>query len=225
LLLGLLKYDVGTHKIRWNQEVWPFQWRIAVSWLSGYFLFWIFNPVLFAFRGPVEAGKMGMSLSLANAIQAIAVSWVSTKSAPFGTLIARKEYQRLDQTFFQALRQSFAVSLAGSWAAWLGCIYLNLRHFSFAQRLLSPLPLGILLLYMIVNVVVSSEAYYLRAHKQEVFFVNSVVGAIAVTVCTIIFGRRYGATGIVVSTCILNWGGLVWATYKFRKYRRLWHAP
>jgi len=225
LLLGLLRHHAGTHRIRWNHEVWPFQWRIAVSWLSGYFLFFIFNPVLFAFRGPVEAGRMGMSLSLANAIQAIAVSWVSTKSAPFGTLIARKEYRRLDQTFFQALRQSFTVSLAGALTAWLGCIYLNLRHFSFAQRLLDPLSLGILLLYMIVNVVISSEAYYLRAHKQEVFFVNSVVGAVAVTVCTLIFGRRYGAMGIVVSTCLLNWSGLVWATYKFRKYRRLWHAP
>lgn len=224
LLLGLLRYNAGTHKIRWNQEVWPFQWRIAISWLSGYFLFWIFNPVLFAFRGPVEAGKMGMSLSLANAIQAIAVSWVSTKSAPFGTLIARKEYQRLDQTFFQALRQSFAVSLAGALIAWLGCIYLNLCHFSFAQRLLNPFSLGILLVYMIVNVIISAEAYYLRAHKQEVFFVNSLVGAIAVTICTFIFGRRYGATGIVISTCILNWCGLVWATYKFRKYRKLWHA-
>jgi O-antigen/teichoic acid export membrane protein len=168
---------------------------------------------------------MGMSLSLANAIQAIAVSWVSTKSAPFGTLIARKEYRRLDQTFFQALWQSFAVSLAGALVAWLGCVYLNLRHFSFAQRLLEPVALGILLLYMIVNVVISAEAYYLRAHKQEVFFVNSVVGAIAVTVCTFIFGRRYGAPGIVVSTCLLNWGGLVWATYKFRKYRRIWHTP
>jgi len=225
LLLGLLRHRVGTHRIRWNQEVWPFQWRIAVSWLSGYFLFWIFNPVLFAFRGPVEAGKMGMSLSLANAIQAIAVSWVSTKSAPFGTLIARKEYRRLDETFFQALRQSFAVSLAGALMAWLGCIYLNSRHFSFAQRLLDPLSLGILLLYMIVNVIISSEAYYLRAHKQEVFFVNSLVGAVAVTVCTFIFGRRYGATGIVVSTCLLNWVGVVWATYKFRKYRRIWHTP
>jgi O-antigen/teichoic acid export membrane protein len=225
LLLGLLRHRVGTHRIRWNQEVWPFQWRIAVSWLSGYFLFWIFNPVLFAFRGPVEAGKMGMSLSLANAIQAIAVSWVSTKSAPFGTLIARKEYRRLDETFFQALRQSFAVSLAGALMAWLGCIYLNSRHFSFAQRLLDPLSLGILLLYMIVNVIISSEAYYLRAHKHEVFFVNSLVGAVAVTVCTFIFGRRYGATGIVVSTCLLNWVGVVWATYKFRKYRRIWHTP
>ena len=225
LLLGLLRHDSGSHRILWRQEVWPFQWRIAVSWLSGYFLFWIFNPVLFAYRGPVDAGKMGMSLSLANAIQAIAISWVSTKSAPFGTLIARKEYRRLDQTFFQALRQSSGVSLAGALLAWIGCIYLNWRHLRFAQRLLDPFSLGILLLYMTATVIIFAEASYLRAHKKEVLFVNSVVGAVAVATCTFIFGRRYGATGIVVSTCLLNWGGLVWATYKFRKYRRLWHAP
>jgi O-antigen/teichoic acid export membrane protein len=225
LLVGLLKHHVGMNRIRWSQEVWPFQWRIAISWLSGYFLFWIFNPVLFAFRGPVEAGKMGMSLSLANAIQAIAVSWVSTKSAPFGTLIARKQYHQLDQTFFQALGQSFAVSLLGALAAWLGCVYLNWQHFRFAQRLLDPFSLGMLLLYMVLNVIVFAEAYYLRAHKQEVLFVNSVVGAVAVTVCTFIFARRYGAEGIVISTCLLNCGGLVWATYKFRKYRKLWHSP
>jgi O-antigen/teichoic acid export membrane protein len=225
LLLGLLKHHPGTHRIRWNEEVWPFQWRIAISWFCGYFLFWIFSPVLFAFRGPVEAGKMGMSLSLANAIQAVAVAWVSTKSAPFGTLIARKEYRGLDQTFFQALKQSCGVSIAGALTAWLGCIYLNLQHLSFAQRLLDPVSLGILLLYMIVNVIIFAEAYYLRAHKQEVFFINSVVGAAVIAVCALVFGKRYGATGIVVSCCLVNCGGLVWATYKFRKYRLLWHAP
>jgi O-antigen/teichoic acid export membrane protein len=225
LLLGLLRHHPGTHRIRWNQEVWPFQWRIAVSWFSGYFLFSLFNPVLFAFRGPVEAGQMGMSLSLVTAIQAIAVSWVSTKSAPFGTLIARKEYQRLDQTFSQALKQSVSVSVAGALTAWLGCIYLNSQHIRFAQRLLAPFSLGFLLLYMIVNVIIFAEAYYLRAHKREVFFVNSIVGALAVCVCTLVFGRLYGATGMVVSSCLLNVGGLVWATYKFRKYRRLWHTP
>ena len=224
LLLGLLRHYSGAHRIRWTEEVWPFQWRIAASWFCGYFLFWLFNPVLFAFRGPVEAGKMGMSLSLANAIQAIAVSWVSTKSAPFGTLIARKEYGRLDRTFFEAIRQSFAVSLAGALTAWLGCIYLNAERIRFAQRLLDPLSLGVLLVYMIVNVIIFAEAYYLRAHKREVFFVNSFVGAAAVAVCTFIFGRHYGAKGIVVSSCLINLGGLVWATYKFQKYRRLWHA-
>jgi hypothetical protein len=225
LLLGLLKYHVGESRIRWNEEVWPFQWRIAVSWFCGYFLFWIFNPVLFAFRGPVEAGQMGMSLGLANAIQAIAVSWVSTKSAPFGNLIARKEFQQLDEVFFHALTQSSGVSVAGGLFAWLGCVYLNWRHFRFAHRLLDPFTLGILLLYMVVNVVIASEAYYLRAHKQEVFFVNSLVGAVAVTLCTFVFGREYGATGIVVSCCFLNLGVLMWATHKFRKYRSLWHTP
>jgi len=224
LLLGLLRHRSGGDRILWGQEVWPFQWRIAVSWLCGYFLFWIFNPVLFAFRGPIEAGQMGMSLSLANAIQAIAVSWVSTKSAPFGILIARKEYQRLDQTFFEALRQSFAVSSAGALTAWFGCLYLNFRHSRFAARLLDPFSLGVLLLYMVVNVVIAAQAYYLRAHKREVLFVNSLVGAVLVTSSTFAFAPLYGATGIVVSTCLLNFVGLAWSTYKFQKYRKLWHA-
>lgn len=29
----------------WWTELWPFQWRIAISWLSGYFMFQLFNPV------------------------------------------------------------------------------------------------------------------------------------------------------------------------------------
>ncbi len=45
--------------ISWRREVWPFQWKIAVSWLCDYFIFQLFTPVLFAFRGPVEAGQDG----------------------------------------------------------------------------------------------------------------------------------------------------------------------
>lgn len=224
LLRGLLRHSSGTNRIRWNQEVWPFQWRIAVSWFCGYFIFWLFNPVLFAYRGPVEAGRMGMSLSLTNAIMNIAVSWVSTKSAPFGMLIARKEYQQLDRTFFRALWQSSAVSVAGALTAWLGTILLNVQHIRFAQRLLDPSSIALLMIYMITNILIFAEAYYLRAHKQEVFFVNSLVGAVAVTACTLIFGRLYGARGIVVSCCIGNLLSLAWATQKFRKYRRLWHS-
>jgi len=225
LLLGLLRHDAGNNRIRWGEEVWPFQWRIAVSWASGYFLFSLFNPVLFAYRGAIEAGQMGMTLSLVNAIQAIAVSWVSTKSAPFGALIAGKKYRELDQTFSSALRQSFAAAITGALTAWLGCVYLNWHHFRFAQRLLPAGSLGILMVYMVVNIIIFAEAYYLRAHKQEVFFLNSLVGAVAVALSTFVFGRRYGATGIALACCILNFGALAWATQKFRKYRRLWHTP
>ena len=224
LLLGLLRHQAGSNRISWRAEVWPFQWRIAVSSFCGYFIFWLFNPVLFAFRGPVEAGQMGMSLSLANAIQAIAVSWVSTKSAPFGTLIARKEYGRLDHAFFQAIRQAVAVAIAGALTAWLGVIYLNLHHIRFAHRLLDPFSIAMLMVMMITNVAIFAEAYYLRAHKQEVLLLNSIVGALAVTAFALIFGRLYGARGIVASCCAGSVPGLMWSTFLFQKYRRLWHT-
>lgn len=225
LLVPLLGYPVGQHAIHWIKEVWPFQWRIAVSWLCGYFIFQLFNPVLFAYRGAVVAGQMGMSLSLANALQAVAISWISTKAAPFGAMVARREFEQLDQMFFQALKQSALVCAAGSLVIVLGAWWLNARHLRFADRLLSPICLAGLLAVAAVNVIVFAEALYLRAHKQEKFLLNSVLGAVLVTASTYLLGKHYGATGIVVGNVIIALAmGLPYGTYVFMKYRRLWHG-
>lgn len=224
MILGLLRYECGKDRIHWGREVWAFQWRIAVSWLCGYFLFQLFNPVLFAYRGPVAAGQMGMSLSLANAVQAIAISWISTKAAPFGILIARKEYGQLDHIFFRAIRSAAVVCVAGGSVIWLGCIYIEAHHYRFAQRLLSPTLVAILLVSATINVLIAGQAYYLRSHKQEKLLLASVAGAVMIGLSTFLLGRSYGAAGMVMGYCVLNVVGLVWATLIFRKYRRLWHA-
>jgi O-antigen/teichoic acid export membrane protein len=223
LLLGLLRHKPGEHGIEWAREVWPFQWRIALSWLSGYFIFQLFNPVLFAYRGPVAAGQMGMSLSLVNALQAVAVSWVSTKAAPFGGLIAKRDFSQLDRLFFAAARQAVGVCIVGALVVWLGCVYLNAGHYKFAQRLLGPSLLAVMLVSATLNIMVIAQAYYLRAHKEEKFLLNSVVGAIGVAISTILLGKRYGAAGMVIGYCALNVCGLGWATQVFVKYRRIWH--
>ena len=225
ILLGLFRYPLGEHRVAWRREVWPFQWRIAVSWLAGYFIFQLFNPVLFAFKGPVAAGQMGMSLSLVNALQAVAVSWISTKSAPFGAMIARKNYKQLDDVFFRALWQSVGVFLAGGFLVWLGCVYLNREHIRFAQRLLAPSLLGLLLLVGVINVVVTAQALYLRAHKQEKFLANSVLGAISISLSTYFLGRSYGAAGIIIGFFVISlFLGIGGGTYVFQKYRKIWHA-
>ena len=224
MLLGLLRFDPGPNRIHWLKEVWPFQWRIAVSWLCGYFIYQIFNPVLFAYRGAVAAGQMGMSLSLANALQAVAISWLNTKAAPFGSLVARKQYSELDHHFFRALKQSIAVFLAGSVVVSIGVLYLNLRHIRFAGRLLSPICIVALLLATAVNVVVFGEALYLRAHKQEKFLLNSILGALLVAPSAYFLGRYYGAAGIVTGNLAIAFlMGLPLGTYIFLKYRRIWH--
>jgi O-antigen/teichoic acid export membrane protein len=224
-LLGLLRYRPGPHRIRWKAEIWPFQWRIAISWMCGYFIFQLFSPVLFAFKGPVAAGQMGMSLSLATALQGLAISWISTKSAPFGSMVARKEYAKLDDVFFRTLKQSMAVHILGALAAWLCLLCMNHAHIHLSQRLLSPLAFAFLLAATNVNTAVFAEALYLRAHKQEKFLLNSVFTALLTGSSTYILGQHYGAMGMVVGYLTVSLGFSLGAgTYTFAKYRRIWHA-
>lgn len=224
LLLPLMRYKPGEYQIHWMREVWPFQWRIAVSWLSGYFIFQLFSPVLFAYKGAVAAGQMGMSLSIAGALQSVSISWISTKSAPFGSLIARKEYSALDTLFFRALWQSMAVCAAGAFFICAVAVYLNWANLHFAQRILGPTSLGLLLLGAILNTIIFAEALYLRAHKQEKFLLNSILGAIFTACSTYYLGRQYGALGIVVGNLMIGlFFGLPFGTYVFLKYRRIWH--
>jgi len=224
-LWRLFTYHAGHHRIQWWQEVWPFQWRIAISWICGYFVFQLFNPILFHYWGPVAAGQMGMSLSISNALMAVSIAWVNTKAAPFGAMIARKEYVKLDHAFFRALTQSLAVCVLGATAVWSGVFYLNAAHSRFAHRVLSPLPFGMLLLTMIFNHVVICEAIYMRAHKQEKFLVNSIMGATFMLLSTYALGKRYGASGMVVGYLIITTlVGLVLGTFIFLRYRRIWHA-
>ena len=225
LLLGLLRHKPDSHRIEWSTEVWPFQWRIAVSWLSGYFIYQLFNPVLFAYHGPIAAGRMGMSLTLANALQAIAISWINTKAAPFGTMVARKSYYELDRVFFTALKQSVSIFLAGAFLIWCFSLYLKATHRHFGQRILDPDIFGVLLLSTAINVAVFGLAAYLRAHKRERMLLNSVIGAVLVTSSTYLLGRRYGAEGMVLgnfAAALLF--GLPSAAFIFVKYRRIWHA-
>lgn len=225
LLLGLFRQKTVSHRVRWRTEIWPFQWRIAVSWICGYFIFQLFNPVLFAYRGPVAAGQMGMSLSIAGALTSVAIAWVNTKAAPFGSMIARRDFAQLDKVFFQALRQSVSVCAGGSLVVWLGCIYLHTARLRFAQRMLDPPSMGILLLGTIINVIVFAEAVYLRAHKEEKFLSGSILGAVLIGSSTYWIGKRYGAIGMVSGYLAVGIVvGLGYNTYIFLKYRKQWHT-
>lgn len=225
LLFDLLTYETAGQHVSWRNEIWPFQWRIAISWISGYFVYQTFNPFLFAFKGPVAAGQMGMSMSFANSIMVIAMAWVSTKAAPFGTLIAQKRYEQLDSLFFDALKQSTVVGVLGAIAIWSATAYLHAAHNPYANKVLSPLPFALLLGAAILNHVFASMATYLRAHKQEKLFQLSLAIAVAVLVSNYFFARTSGALGMVAGYLgIIALFGLAGGTLIFNKYRRLWHS-
>jgi hypothetical protein len=210
--------------VSWRREIWPFQWRIAISWLCGYFIFQLFNPVLFAYRGATEAGRMGMSLTVASALSSVAISWMSTKASPFGTLVARHEYGTLDRLFFRTLWQSALLLAAGAVVLLLGLAVVAQRFPYLAVRVL-PLPVfGLLLATVFCNHIYISEALYLRAHKREPFLPFSIAIGILTACGTLFMGKFWGAQGVILGYfCTSGIFGLAFGTYIFITKRRQWH--
>jgi hypothetical protein len=225
LLLPLLRHNTAGNVVGWRNEIWPFQWRIAISWISGYFVFQLFNPVLFAYRGPAEAGKMGMSLNIASGLSAVALAWMNTKASPFGRMIAHAEYDLLDQLFFRTLWQSALLLTAGGMTLLLCLVEVSRRFPNLAERVLSPPTFGILLATVLCNYIVVSEAIYLRAHKREPFMALSVAVGVLTALSTLLLSKPWGAPGVTVGYfCTSGLFGLAWGTFIFITKRRQWHS-
>ncbi|HEY1804601.1 MAG TPA: hypothetical protein VGG45_08970 [Terracidiphilus sp.] len=221
LLLGLLQYHSGRDAISWRDEVWSFQWKLGLSSLFSYFAVQVFTPALFAIRGPAEAGKMGMSASIAGYLWTVVLAWTSTKATPFGQWIARGEFDRLDRSYFRTLRQSvvvLAVLVGLCMAGILGAQHLFPK---LAARMVSPPLFALLLLTSVSTLILQGQAIYLRAHKREPFLVQSFIVAVFTLAGIYLLVPRWGLSGSVMTyfTCT-GFIGLALATIVFQKWRR-----
>jgi hypothetical protein len=224
LLKNLLIYRVGENYVGWRSEIWQFQWRIALSTLSGYFIFNVFNPLLFAYQGPIAAGRMGLSLTVSGAVGVVAMAWMNTKASPFGNLVARNEIDTLDRLFFRTLWQSTILCAIGTVVLFVFFIAGSSSYPKLAARFLTPWAFGLLLLTVVINQVIFSEALYLRAHKQEPFLGPSVAGAFITFGTSWVLAKFWGANAVALGSFLTTaLIGLPWGTYIFVTMRRQWH--
>ena len=211
--------------INWRREVWPMQWRIAVSMVSSYFIYQLFVPVLFAVRGPVEAGQMGMSAAVVTTLTITGLAWVTTKAPRMGALIAKREFSELDSVFFRAFKQSAVVVVAASSLFWVAAWGLRVAGLNLAERVLPPLPLALLVVAGFANHVYSSQAAYLRAHRQEPFVRIAAIMAVLCSGATYFLGVRWGATGMMAGfLSVMLLVGVGGGTRIFQAKRREWHG-
>jgi O-antigen/teichoic acid export membrane protein len=223
-LLAFIWKKLTNERVIYRKEVFPYQWKIALSWISGYFIFQLFNPVLFATEGAVVAGQMGMTLAVLNGIFSLSFSWMSTKVPLYSGLIAQKKWTELDLIFNRTLKQSALINGLGL-SAMVVIIY-GLRYFNIplGHRFLPWLPLILMMIPVFLNQFVSSWATYLRCHKQEPFLILSITSGIAITLSIVVFGKYFGLTGIATGYSILTFfSGFTWGYYIFKTKKTNWH--
>jgi O-antigen/teichoic acid export membrane protein len=227
IFINLYNYVV-TSKINYFYEIFPYQWKIAVSWVSGYFIFQLFNPILFATSGPVVAGQMGMTLAALNGIQSISASWMSTKIPLFSNLVAQKKYEELDSTFKKALYQSISISIFFilSFIFILLCFdWLNIKisNKKISDRFIPYLPLIFMCSSLLLNQIVGAWGTYLRSHKKEPFLYTSLFGAIFVSLSSYILGSKFGLLGLTFGYLTVTVVFLPITYHIYILSKRKWH--
>lgn len=208
----------------WKAEVLPFQWRVALSSLSGIFVYNLFTLVLFQYQGAVVAGQMGMTWTILNTISDVALTWVAVRMPLFGISISRADYAALDSAFLRASKVTMMVLLVGLASAVGGIGLLNAIGHHLAVRLLPPADAALFAIALVGAGCVSILTMYLRAHRRDPLLKLSLLTAVACGLSTVFLGSRYGATGMAAGWVVLQCLVLLPDTYVFLRCRKEWHA-
>lgn len=227
ILLGIWKTEIQ-ERVSYMKEIFPYQWKIALSWMSGYFIFNFMNPVIFATVGSVAAGQFGMSVNVLNQIRTFAMSWITTKIPLMSKLIELKEYLELDKLFRKTIIQEIFVCLALLSGFWIVIVILRQTQFSFGESVLSDrfldyLPLLLVSIPVVLQAVTDNFATYLRCHKQEPFLIISIVNGIASAVSILILGKLFGLFGITGGYCFLAIASFPWGYWIYKTKKTEWH--
>ena len=207
--------------INWKKNILPMQWRIAVSWISGYLIFNLFNPIIFQKFGSIEAGKIGMSLSIFSAISTIGMSWVNAKSPEFAVYISEGKRKNLNILF----RETFAKSLAavfGMSILFILFILIFLKKNIYIAERIAPIDVLILLaVASVVNTAIFSMAIYMRAHKEEPMLFQTITCGVLIGFSTL-YGSEISLIMIfILYVTVLTLISLPWTIITFNKYRKL----
>ncbi len=195
----LYKFQIKDDGIDWLTEIWPFQWRIAVSWISGYSINQSLTPILFAVKGANQAAQIGMSLQIIFALNSAALVWITIKSPLFGRLIAEKENQLLDKTFFSALVKSYWFMFCACSILIIVLFVVKAKYPLYYSRVIPAKYFLILLVASIINHFINSAAYYLRAYKEEKLMYPSIFMSLFITGSAFILIPLYGGLGAVLA--------------------------
>ena len=184
--------------IKWSHEIWPLQWRIGLSWLSGYLLTQIYTPILFYYQGAEVAGQMGLSLTIANMLGLLAQSWIARRVPIMAQAAGRKDWKLLDAVFAKDFIVSMLAFIGGALLL-CGLHIIFLEKTLYVNRVLSLWPFVGLMGIVFINNITVALAAQLRSFRKEPLVWVSLIGAL-VSVPTVLWSATYySVEGLVIA--------------------------
>jgi len=204
LIRQVSRHKTAAEPIDWSSQIWPMQWRMAVSIACGFFIFRAITPIVFSTSGAVEAGRFGLTQMAIDFAAQVSSSWLAVRTPLMAKLHSLRSTAALESLF----RSTFWVGVLG----YCACIVLGMGllwllrplHPKFANAFLGTAPFLLLAVWTLTNQVLVLFATYCRTAGTEPFMAISVASAIATLLGSMLAGTVAGMTGITVWLAVHN---------------------
>jgi O-antigen/teichoic acid export membrane protein len=206
----------------WIKDFLRLIWRYAISWSSGYFIFQIYTPLTFHFHGPIDAGKVGISMALATAIFTISNVWIYVSTPKLNMYASRKEWHQMDKLIIKSIVLSVVTFIVGMTIVIISLVFYT-NEFTFMKRFLGPVPMSILLSAWIIQLIINALAVYLRAHKQEPLVGLSIALSTFIITSTFLISKYLSSEYLFLGFLVAVIWGLPVTLIIFKRKKLEWH--
>lgn len=187
--------------LNWRRDLLPMQWRLAIQGLFGYLSFPLYPALAFATVGSVEAGRLGMSLQIVNAIQSLGLVFLSTRAPALAMAVAQGQSDTLQKRWLSASGQALLMMVVLSITFLAALSIAMIAGWPHTERVLSAGVFTLFVLGALLALLVQCIAVYLRAHRVE-----------KLTLVGVVSGLSYGLAAWVVAPIYGSWG-MAWSYF------------
>ena len=202
----------------WHSEVFPMQWRISLSWVSGYMIFQLYTPIAMRRFGAVEAGRLGYSIAIISSILAVAYTFTSAIAPKLSALYSAGRFSDYNATFDRSLRQS-AISMV------IALILVNLTVYllslflpSFSERLLPVYDTIVYSISAYLSGIIFVFSIYLRSQQKEPLLALSIVASLLMSAALLIGSSYSLSVMLIFSLCVQSFA-FIWCLFIVRVNR------
>ncbi|MDP3398296.1 MAG: hypothetical protein Q8S23_04045 [Bacteroidales bacterium] len=191
----------------WFHDFFIFFKKYAISVASGYLVVQISTPLSFIYFGAVEAGKVGLTMSLCTAIFSISNIWFQSIAPKVNMLNSKKKWRHLSLLISKRLILSVYTYIFVFLI--FSILYVLFKYSSLSEinnRFLPFTGILILVFHWLLQLPNYAMAFYLRAFKKEPFMILSFLSSICVVILTwfsiLYLPTKYVFSGLLITTIV-----------------------
>lgn len=197
----LFKIDTSGPFISWKNDMFNMQYKLALSWIFGYFSSNLFIPLIFKYKGPELAGQFGMTFSIISVICSLGLTIVTIKTPSLAIYGSKKDYINLNKLFNKLYKTLIFSTLSLTTFFYFFIIIANFYNIHFFLKIISRmLPISSIFLLLFAyfsNILSVPFSIYMRTFKVEPVMILSIIQSILISI-SVFFSLKYFSLNIMI---------------------------